>query len=238
MFWTRVVGPLLFSIAAAHAGSFLTVPPGLNPGDTYRLVFVSSETTDATSTDIGTYNSFVQDLADAVPALNTLGATWTAIVSTADVNAVDNISWQSATDSVYGLDGTLVSDPGGPLFYDSNDGHFDNAIPTDETGAPVTSGIVVWTGTSRVGTNTINGCCSAPLGSNDPFAGVTGSSNVYATWVSACCGANTNEHPVFAISSELTVPPADAPEPGTIALAAMGFLGIALRALKFTSRRS
>lgn len=69
------------------------------------------------------------------PALNTLGATWTAIVSTATVNAVDNISWQSATDEIYGLDGTLVSDPNGLLFSDSNDGHFDNAIPTDETGA-------------------------------------------------------------------------------------------------------
>ncbi|MCF7954381.1 MAG: hypothetical protein K9M75_01130 [Phycisphaerae bacterium] len=34
-------------------------------GDTYRLIFVTSSGTQATSTDIATYNSFVQGLADA-----------------------------------------------------------------------------------------------------------------------------------------------------------------------------
>lgn len=56
------------------------------------------------------------------------------------------------------------------------------------------------------------------MGTNTPFAGRTGSNNVYVTWVSARCIANTNEYPVFAISSELTVPPAEVPEPGTVAL--------------------
>ena len=45
----------------------IIVPPGLNPGDKYRLVFVTSTTTDATSPDISYYNSFVTNVADDVP---------------------------------------------------------------------------------------------------------------------------------------------------------------------------
>ena len=94
MFGTRVVGLLLAS-TAAHAGTFLTVPQGLNPGDTYRLAFVSSETTDATSTDITTYIRSYRILPTRCWRSNA-------------VSAVDNIAWQSATGEIYGLDGTLV----------------------------------------------------------------------------------------------------------------------------------
>ena len=50
-----------------------TVPTTLSPGDQYRLVFVTSTTTTATSTDINTYNTFVNNLAitaglDTIPA--------------------------------------------------------------------------------------------------------------------------------------------------------------------------
>jgi len=225
---------ILFAMGAisssVYAGTIDTFPPSLALGDTYRLVFVTSATTDATSSDIGTYNAFVQDLANAVPQLSALSATWTAIVSTLAVNAVDNISWLPASDEIYGLDGTLVSGPSSLLFYDSNDGFFAAPIPTDETGTPVAANLVVWTGTSRVGTNTINGCCTAPLGiGGSSFGGVTGSNNVYATWVSHG-DTDTEEHFVFAISSELTVPET-VPEPGTIGMMACGIavLGLALR---------
>src|ERR1035437_10826646 len=43
------------------------IPAGLNPGDKYRLVFVTSTTTDATSPDISYYKSFVTNMADAFP---------------------------------------------------------------------------------------------------------------------------------------------------------------------------
>jgi hypothetical protein len=51
----------------------LTANGGNNPatgaawqaGDQYRIVFTSSTTTQATSTDIATYDAFVQGLADA-----------------------------------------------------------------------------------------------------------------------------------------------------------------------------
>lgn len=211
-------------LASSQAASIQTVPPGVQAGQTYRLAFVTSTTTDATSTDIGVYNMFVQNLADSVADLAGLNATWTAIASTGTVNAVDNISWLSATDMIYGLDGTLVSDPSHLLFYDSNDAFFDAAIPTYEDGSAVTASQIVWTGTSRVGTNTQNGCCTAPMGSSTPFTGVTGTSNVTGAFAQNF-DTVTATHLMYAISSEITAP---APEPGTTALAAFGLVALIL----------
>ena len=45
--------------ASAVQAAIVTVPTGLNPGDQYRLVFVTSGTRDATSTNIADYNTFV-----------------------------------------------------------------------------------------------------------------------------------------------------------------------------------
>jgi hypothetical protein len=233
-----VLAALTLTVALfnAHGGTIDTIPPGLVAGDTYRLAFVTSATTDATSSDISVYNTFVQNLANAVPALNALNATWTAIASTQNVNAVDNIDWQSATDMIYGLNGTFVSGPSSLLFFDSNDGFFAAPIPTDEDGNPIVSGIVVWTGTSRVGTNTVNGCCSAPLGDgSNSFAGVTGTANVFGAWVSTG-DVDTNDHLLYAISSELTVPE-QTPEPATGALMLVGALALVGHRLKYANRR-
>ncbi len=226
---------LTAALASAQAGTIDLIPPGLVPGDTYRLAFVTSATTDATSSNISVYNTFVQNLANAVPALDSLGATWTAIASTLSVNAVDNISWQSATDKIYGLDGTLVSGPTSLLFFDSNDGFFNAPIPTHEDGSPITAGVEVWTGTSRVGTNTVNGCCTEPLGDGGvSFAGLTGSANVYSAWVSNL-DSDGNVHPLYAISSELTVPE-QTPEPATSGLVACGVLALIAHRWKLALR--
>ncbi len=78
----------------------LSANGGINPatglpwaaGDKYRLVFVTSGTTVCTSTNIATYNAFVQGLADAAGlGSSALGpVSWKAVGSTATVNARDN----------------------------------------------------------------------------------------------------------------------------------------------------
>lgn len=77
----------------------LTANDGINPatgvawaeGDSYRLIFLSSTTTDAMSPDIATYNAFVQETAEASTAFPELGnATWTMMGSTLTVDARDN----------------------------------------------------------------------------------------------------------------------------------------------------
>ncbi len=87
---------VLFSAANVFA-AIITLPTSLNLGDEYRLAFVTSGTRDATSSDIADYNTFVTNAANAVPALASLGTTWTAIGSTATVDARDNTNTVPST---------------------------------------------------------------------------------------------------------------------------------------------
>ena len=81
---------LLLGTASQSLAQVTTVPPGLNPGDQYRLAFVTSTTRDATSTDIADYNTFVLGVANSSAALAALSTTWKAIGSTATADARDN----------------------------------------------------------------------------------------------------------------------------------------------------
>ena len=69
----------------AAIGDPITVPTGLSVGDQYRLVFVTSTTHQATSSDINSYNSIVDALGDTV-----IESDWKVIGSTLTVDAIDN----------------------------------------------------------------------------------------------------------------------------------------------------
>ena len=70
-------------IASATAtASPITIPPGLAPGSTYFLAFVTGDERDATSSNILDYNAFVTKAAYDEPALLALGTIWKAIGST------------------------------------------------------------------------------------------------------------------------------------------------------------
>ena len=56
------------------------VPAGLVPGDSFRLLFVSSTTRNASSSSIGAYNTFVQNrAAAAIDARDNTGTTGTGV---------------------------------------------------------------------------------------------------------------------------------------------------------------
>jgi hypothetical protein len=90
----RLLIPALLLSAAlaggAEAGTVVTVPTDLNPGDQYRLVFVTDGTRDAQSTDIADYNAFVTAQANQSTELQALGVDWFVIGSTSTVSARDN----------------------------------------------------------------------------------------------------------------------------------------------------
>jgi hypothetical protein len=50
----------VLGVSSAARADIVTVPPGLAPGDTYRLVFVTADTITAASGNIADYNAFVQ----------------------------------------------------------------------------------------------------------------------------------------------------------------------------------
>ncbi|MEO1513647.1 MAG: T9SS type A sorting domain-containing protein [Bacteroidota bacterium] len=141
----------------------LTANGGINPqtgsawaiGDTYRLIFVSSTTRNATSTNIADYNSHVQSAATAAG----LGSVnWYAIASTSTVDAVDN-TFTTSTDTdgaLFLMNGTQVVANDIADFWD---GTINTQIDLDENGSlrpndtPIfTSWTAVWTGTKDDGT--------------------------------------------------------------------------------------
>lgn len=204
---------VIFTIAgqAVHAAP-VTVPAGLNPGDQYRLVFVTAATLGASSTDISTYDAFVTTEADSNAALLALGTTWVAIGSTATVSAFDHIGG-NFTIPVYNLAGSRVATGasdlwdlsiGAPIEYDENG----NLKSTE-----------AWTGTNPNGTIAADG----PLGSGSPWFG--NSSHTDSSWVQGGRIGATTPFSFYGISGTLTVPAA-VPEPGTL-----GVVGLALATL-------
>ena len=212
---------LVFGLASVTASASLVGELGIldtsgtNPltgqpwkaGDTYRLVFVSSETTPATSTDIFYYNSFVQSVADGA----SLGSVnWYIVGSTAAVDARDNTGtnpWAPTDVSVpiYLTDGTTkIADNN----YDLWNGNIDAPINIDENGIAVADNTDVWTGTYADGTSMISHSPDRVLGGSSEEPPKTTTGNVSKTtglWIRIYNWPPTQYKPVYAISEPLTV---------------------------------
>ncbi len=215
------------AMASSVCASSITVPAGLAPGSTYRLVFVTDETYTAADSAIGDYNTLVNNDANAVAALAALGTTWTIIGSTPTVNAITNIG-QDAGIPIYNLDGLEVADDAttssGGLF----SGSLINSINFDENGSILNT--IVWTGTGSSGV--ANGFS---LGGAFPTYGA--SAPPYASspdWIQFSQNVNATDYSLYAISGELTVPSSGTPEPAT---AGMVSLGVVLLFLEARRRR-
>ena len=226
-FLTVASGPVVVLALVTSAAGAIVVPTGLNPGDKYHLVFVTSTTRNATSTSIADYNAFVQSAADAAGIGNTVGATWYAIGGTETVAAKVN-AVVGATTPVYLLNGTTkVADN----FADMWDNNIDNKINLTEN--LTTYGGFVWTGSYAGGGIPDSG--QQWLGDNrfgGDFEGpVIGNANSKASqWIDDGGKQSSTLRPLYALSEELTV--AAVPEPGTMVL-----LGLASGALLLRRRR-
>ena len=196
----RIINTVLFvlvMIPNLYAAP-VTIPPALSPGDSYRLIFTSSQLRDGISSDINVYNIFVQTVADAVPELSELGTTWRVIGSTASVNAIDNTATTGVGVPVYRLDGVRVADN----YTDLWDSSIDNLLNVDETGAPYSGSTGnVFTGTYAAGT----GVPGETLGTAVPIVGAIW--DVNSGWVKAGGAPATSERTFYAMSGELNTPP-------------------------------
>lgn len=189
------------------------VPPGLNPGDQYRIVFVTSTTTAATSSDFSYYDTFVNDAANAPGSLlQSLGATWQAIVSTDRISAADHIGDFSVP--VFLVNGLEVATGSQQLW----SGQILAPISLDEQGSA--GAPVAWTGTGP------DGSLDDPLGGSPASVGCTIVNT--AQWIDfEPPNANTSVAlPLYGISSILTVP-----EPGNVGMLVIG--AVLLIAVRF-----
>ena len=134
-------------------------PADLGAGEQFRLIFVSSTTRDATSTDIAAYNTFVSTRAAAgVTAIQTYADDFTALVSTESVNARTN-TLTRATDTdvpIYWVRTGTV--PAGSRVADDYTDLYDGTWKTGAGGYDESGGTVgidsdrFWTGMNTDGT--------------------------------------------------------------------------------------
>ena len=209
--------------ASAKADIIIQTPPGLIAGDTFRIAFVSDATTEATSSDISYYNTFVNNdaIAEAGGGNNEVtydGAalTFSAIASASTTNAIDNITG-TASAPLYLVNGTLVASsltvlPGG-LWSE----YLLAPIDLDLTGANLgTTG--VWTGTSP------NGIVGYALGGAGATYGI--STSTTPSWITAGLDTDIRDpNHVYGVSNLLTVLTA-IPEPSSLILLTIGEFGL------------
>jgi hypothetical protein len=228
-------GVALATLGISSAAQAAILLPSLTPGSQYRLVFVTSGTRNATSTNIADYNQFVNNTAQASTNLNTALTTagltpsainWTAIGSTASVNArVNTATRPLPTDPsvpIYRVDGFAVAS-GVNVNADLWDGALTFPINVDEGGNQISNGNSVWTGTDD------QGLTSNPLGSST-YVRVGDAFVSNSNWVSWGVGGPSGcafcivtpgpsgERRLYGISSIVTVPTATTatPEPSSL----------------------
>jgi hypothetical protein len=223
------VAGLALGTTAANAGTVgelgILDTSGNNPatgepwavGDAYHLTYVTTGTTEATSTDIADYNSFVQSEAgtETVNGTNLGDASWSALGSTSTTDAIDNVDVTGPVINIAN-NGTFAVDA--PDLWDFT---FGSNNPLSTLGG---SDMNVWTGTDPGGT--ANG--GSPLGAGTVrrhWSGWTNWGPAFAT------SSNTEGFPMAAVSEPLEVVP-------TPAGASMGLVGmLALGGSMLATRR-
>lgn len=217
----------ILSVASGvvFAEPIIATPQGLLTGDHFRIMFVTTGHIDALSSDIDTYNSFVNADANGATYQGQI-VTWKAIGSTDSISAIDNIGVTgdpvyipggieiAPTDDKFGLWSGLL------LFYPNA---YLNGLNANES---------PWSGTSSDGTSLY--AFDATLGSPNQFALYGNSGQRNDAWINSAYDLTYAKHAMYAISGDLVVSAAAVPEPSTAALA--GFGGIL--ALAYSSRRN
>ena len=180
------------------------VPEGMGPGDSFRLLFVTSTTTKAESSDIADYNAFVQARAAANSNLAGFSGQFTALISTAGVNIKDNTATAGTGVPIYWLGGDKVADDYADLY----DVSWDSVSGVTEAGGSYTG--LVWTGGNGYGETSLRryaGAAEVRLGdlgdATRPLSSPT-------------ARAATELYPLYALSPVFTVAasPVVGPGPG------------------------
>lgn len=116
----------------------------LGPGESFRLLFVTSSKRGAGDTNIASYNSVARGAGNALGSFKSVSC---ALISTESVDARDNTATTGAGVPIYWVDGGKVANNYSEFY----DGSWDSNNPTYENGRPVVSGAEVWTGSQSDG---------------------------------------------------------------------------------------
>jgi hypothetical protein len=200
----------LFAVNATLSGiqgvAGVIPPIGLAPGSQYQVIFVTFDTTTATSSDINDYNAFVTaEAAFGAANWGLPNATWHAVASTPTSNAIDNAP--SVGLPVYNTQGQLVA---ASSIYT---GSLLTPVSYDEGGFPYgVANAAVWTGTDPFGVALPRFTLGGPgTTAAHGYAGGAG-----AFWLDQGSNGGIFAYAaLYALSDPITVP---IPEPATLTL--------------------
>ena len=167
-----IKGPLA-AVTTEVPNNWSLKPTGLNTGDRFRLLFLSSTKRDGTATDIATYNTFIQNLAAAGHTdIRDYSAGFRVVGCTAAVDARDNTATTYTTSDkgvpIYWLNGAKAADE----YEDFYDGSWDdeandkNESGTDAHETSIQSNFPS-TGCNHDGTEAFQAGDSIALGGSD-----------------------------------------------------------------------
>lgn len=192
-------------------------------GDTYRLVFASSDARNATATDINIYNGFIQNLADN-STLFTGSGSWKALGATETVTVRDNTATNGGGgEAIFLTDGSTII---GTNYGDFWNGHtpVTEAINIDENGNSV-SGQQVFTGFSSNGGTITDRYLDTTTISNNALRVTVGrtDANNSGRWAQQFNTSPTSERIFYGLSDPLSIVELQAiPEPSSAALLGLG----------------
>jgi hypothetical protein len=192
-------------VFAANAASaeITTVPPGLNAGDQYRLVFITNDKTTALSSNIADYDAFVTSQANSSTLLASLLTNWRVIGSTSAVSAKTHTSTDDSPVGangvpIYRLDGLLIASSYDDLW----DGSIQNPLYVAQDGTVLDTCCGTWTGTNVFGI----GIPGDELGAPDLDV-VDGAPNgIASNWIQTSPYPAGQSQYLYGISDVLTVP--------------------------------
>ena len=124
------------------------IPSGVAAGGKFRLLFVSSGTRNASSTNIADYNSFVQGRAAAGhDAIQPFSAGFRVLGSTETVDARDNTCTTGAGVGIHWLNGSKIADNNADFY----DGSWSNQTAGRNESGNTRASTRVWTGSNADG---------------------------------------------------------------------------------------
>ena len=146
-------------------GDWVLKPSGLTSGNKFRLLFLTPTGHAPTSTDIATYNTYVQGQANhgsAHQAIKPYSSTFTVVGSTTAVDARDNTSTTGTGVPIYWLNGNKVADN----YADFYDGTWDDETNLKGRDGNTNASSLVWTGSTDSGVEELPGSNSKALGTS------------------------------------------------------------------------
>ena len=201
-----VAGPAVTAVPA----DWSLIPDGLDAGDRFRLLFLSSDTRTAEPTDIGDYNTWIQDRVDAGHAdIQDHTETFRAVGCTAAVDARDDTGTTYTSDDkgvpIYWLNGDKAADEYEDFYDETWD---EEASMRDELGSTVSAPASVWTGCGHDGTERFGAGRSLALGGFSVIYGVPNSDATNAGPLSSSNSTGrTGQRPFYGLSGVFSVSP-------------------------------